>query len=118
MAFDDILQKKYKLRNKYGFRPPSTGRKTDVEGDEEVGMHKQTQPCLSHLCRSGGSGSGSGRAECVTGLEHAPCCPFSGVLGRPSVPGTVQGSRSLNRAWHARPPCRGRVCGQAFRSRL
>ncbi len=81
MAFDDILQKKYKLRNKYGFRPPSTGRKTDVEGDEEVGMHKQTQPCLSHFCRSGGSGSSSGRAECVTGLEHAPCCrsrAFSG----------------------------------------
>lgn len=36
MAFDTILQKKYKLRHKYGFRPPVTGRKTDLAGDEEV----------------------------------------------------------------------------------
>lgn len=39
LAFDAILQKKYKLRNKYGFRPPSTGRKTDIAGDEEVFTH-------------------------------------------------------------------------------
>jgi hypothetical protein len=36
LAFDSILQKKYKLRHKYGFRPPATGRKTDLAGDEEV----------------------------------------------------------------------------------
>ena len=36
-AFDTILQKKYKLRHKYGFRPPVTGRKSDLAGDEEVG---------------------------------------------------------------------------------
>jgi hypothetical protein len=36
LAFDAILQKKYKLRHKYGFRPPVTGRKTDLAADEEV----------------------------------------------------------------------------------
>ncbi len=36
LAFDSILQKKYKLRHKYGFRPPATGRKTDLAADEEV----------------------------------------------------------------------------------
>jgi hypothetical protein len=36
LAFDDILQEKMKVRNKFGFKPPRTGRKTDVEGEPEV----------------------------------------------------------------------------------
>ena len=40
LAFDSILQQKFKLRNKYGFRPPSLGRKTDLEADEEVGTNR------------------------------------------------------------------------------
>ena len=33
LAFDAILQQKMKTRHKYGFRPPRSGRKTDVAGD-------------------------------------------------------------------------------------
>lgn len=43
MSFEKILSEKIHVRNKYGFRPPSTGRKTDVEGDPEVRSHPQ--PC-------------------------------------------------------------------------
>ncbi|KAK9817257.1 hypothetical protein WJX72_011944 [[Myrmecia] bisecta] len=33
MAFDSILGDKMKVRHKYGFKPPRTGRKTDAAGD-------------------------------------------------------------------------------------
>lgn len=33
MAFDAVLNHKMKSRQKYGFRPPKTGRKTDVDGE-------------------------------------------------------------------------------------
>lgn len=33
LAFDAILQQKMKTRHKYGFRPPRSGRKTDVAGN-------------------------------------------------------------------------------------
>ena len=36
LAFDAILQEKMKVRAKYGFRPPRTGRKTDAAGDDLV----------------------------------------------------------------------------------
>lgn len=35
LAFDSILQSSIKFRNKYGFRPPKTGRRSDVSGDAE-----------------------------------------------------------------------------------
>jgi hypothetical protein len=35
LAFDSILQSSIKFRNKYGFRPPKTGRRSDVSGDPE-----------------------------------------------------------------------------------
>lgn len=37
MAFDDILKQKMKVRHKYGFKPPKTGRRSDVEGEATVG---------------------------------------------------------------------------------
>lgn len=37
-AFDSVLNDKMKSRQKYGFRPPKTGRKTDVEGDPKQGF--------------------------------------------------------------------------------
>jgi hypothetical protein len=36
MAHDAILREKYKLRHKYGFRPPKTGRKTDLDAEALV----------------------------------------------------------------------------------
>lgn len=33
MAFDTLLQEKMRSRQKYGFKPPRTGRKTDLEED-------------------------------------------------------------------------------------
>lgn len=36
MAFDEILKQKMKVRHKYGFKPPKTGRRTDVEGEPTV----------------------------------------------------------------------------------
>ena len=36
MALDDILKQKMKIRHKYGFKPPKSGRRTDVEGDPTV----------------------------------------------------------------------------------
>ena len=36
MAFDAILKQKMKVRHKYGFKPPKSGRRTDVEGDVTV----------------------------------------------------------------------------------
>lgn len=33
MAFDAILKQKMKVRHKYGFKPPKSGRRSDVEGD-------------------------------------------------------------------------------------
>lgn len=35
LAYDTLLQEHFKRRNKYGFRPPKTGRRSDVEGDPE-----------------------------------------------------------------------------------
>ena len=40
MALDEILKQKMKIRHKYGFKPPKSGRRTDVEGD----------PTVSHAC--------------------------------------------------------------------
>lgn len=42
MALDEILKQKMKIRHKYGFKPPKSGRRTDVEGDPTVSC----QPCL------------------------------------------------------------------------
>ena len=36
MALDEILKQKMKIRHKYGFKPPKSGRRTDVEGDPTV----------------------------------------------------------------------------------
>ena len=36
MAFDEILKQKMKVRHKYGFKPPKSGKRTDVEGDPTV----------------------------------------------------------------------------------
>lgn len=36
LAYDAVLQEAYKRRNKFGFRPPKTGRRTDAQGDPEV----------------------------------------------------------------------------------
>jgi ATP-dependent HslUV protease ATP-binding subunit HslU len=55
LAFDAILQEKMKVRAKYGFRPPRTGRKTDAAGDD-----------LVRLCHT----QGSWRAP-VPGLRRA-----------------------------------------------
>ena len=38
MAFDEILKQKMKVRHKYGFRPPKTGRRTDMEGEPTVSV--------------------------------------------------------------------------------
>jgi hypothetical protein len=35
LAFDSILQSSIKFRHKYGFKPPKTGRRSDVSGDAE-----------------------------------------------------------------------------------
>ncbi len=42
LAYEAILGQDMKARQKYGFRPPSTGRKTDLQGDE--------QACRCHYC--------------------------------------------------------------------
>ena len=36
LAYDSILQQKMKVRHKYGFKPPKTGRKGDLDGDRSV----------------------------------------------------------------------------------
>ena len=38
MAFDEILKQKMKVRHKYGFKPPRTGRRSDVEGEATVSL--------------------------------------------------------------------------------
>ena len=38
LAYEAILGQDMKARQKYGFRPPTTGRKTDLAGDELVGL--------------------------------------------------------------------------------
>ena len=38
MAFDAILKQKMKVRHKYGFKPPKTGRRSDVEGEATVSV--------------------------------------------------------------------------------
>ena len=51
MALDEILKQKMKIRHKYGFKPPKSGRRTDVEGDPTVSKHLESalflclQPC-------------------------------------------------------------------------
>lgn len=46
MALDEILKQKMKIRHKYGFKPPKSGRRTDVEGDLTVS--EPLEACL--LC--------------------------------------------------------------------
>lgn len=36
LAYDSILQEKMNVRNKFGFKPRRTGRKTDLEAEPEV----------------------------------------------------------------------------------
>ena len=43
MALDEILKQKMKIRHKYGFKPPKSGRRTDVQGDPTVS-------CILVLC--------------------------------------------------------------------
>ena len=50
LAFDAILQEKMKVRAKYGFRPPRTGRKTDAAGDDLV---RCILACIPYVERSG-----------------------------------------------------------------
>lgn len=38
LAFDDIMQEKLKDRHRLGFRPPKTGRRTDVLGEKRIGV--------------------------------------------------------------------------------
>lgn len=38
LAFDDIIQEKLRSRHKHGFRPPKTGRKTDMRADTRVSL--------------------------------------------------------------------------------
>ena len=74
MAFDTILQEKMKVRHKQGFKPPKRGRKTDLEGDPEVGARclysalQNQQPAqdillkldtpMSSICTSSSAGAG------------------------------------------------------------
>lgn len=49
MALDEILKQKMKIRHKYGFRPPKSGRRTDVEGDPTVSRAYLGSPLSLHL---------------------------------------------------------------------
>ena len=60
LAFDAILQEKMKVRAKFGFRPPRTGRKTDAAGDQLVRHSQQSSKsyfacacCMASLARQG-----------------------------------------------------------------
>lgn len=48
MALDEILKQKMKIRHKYGFKPPKSGRRTDVEGDPTVSQ--PFEDCLLCIC--------------------------------------------------------------------
>lgn len=83
LAFDAILQKKYKLRHKYGFRPPVTGRKTDLAGDEEVcscsiiGEFIWCHRCdvvMYQQCLSRSSLSPEQLGTCATCYSFQACC--------------------------------------------
>jgi len=52
MAFDAILKQKMKVRHKYGFKPPKSGRRSDVEGDPTVSLHSwsYSDAHTSHAC--------------------------------------------------------------------
>lgn len=51
MALDEILKQKMKIRHKYGFKPPKSGRRTDVAGDPTVsGAYLGSPPSLHLLC--------------------------------------------------------------------
>ncbi len=52
MAFDAILKQKMKVRHKYGFKPPKSGRRSDVEGDPTVSLHSWSYSCActNHAC--------------------------------------------------------------------
>lgn len=41
LAFDDILQERIRARQKLGFRPPKTGRRTDLVGETRVSLWQQ-----------------------------------------------------------------------------
>ena len=49
MALDEILKQKMKIRHKYGFKPPKSGRRSDVEGDPTVRLELCVQFCACKL---------------------------------------------------------------------
>ncbi len=50
LAYEAILGQDMKARQKYGFRPPTTGRKSDLAGDELVGPSASRPAPLSITC--------------------------------------------------------------------
>ena len=47
MAYESILTKDMKRRQKYGFKPPRLGRKTDLEAEPDV---RPPFPTSVHWC--------------------------------------------------------------------
>jgi hypothetical protein len=115
LAFDSILQKKYKLRHKYGFRPPATGRKTDLAADEEV-LHPVHGPLVPQSLRKLWAACSCG-VLCTVELAGGPClrrhqgtgCSWVAVVHMPDVPlPGCSGSTSFSgrgRLWSLR--CQG-----------
>ena len=49
MAFDEVLKQKMKSRHRYGFQPPKSGRRTDVQGDPVVSIPSLHEHDASHI---------------------------------------------------------------------
>ena len=92
LAYDSILQQKMKVRHKYGFKPPKTGRKGDLDGDRSVSaghalcccyplLSTSSVPCLriSATCSSP-RGVGSQPRSLLGHIKESL---------EPSVPGTT-----------------------------
>lgn len=70
MAFDAILKQKMKVRHKYGFKPPKSGRRSDVEGDPTVSLHSwsYSDAHTNYACCRFSCGPCKLHAHCVASL--------------------------------------------------
>jgi hypothetical protein len=132
LAFDSILQKKYKLRHKYGFRPPATGRKTDLAADEEV-LTPSVQPAMQSglgsiaSCSCSGAVQSSLQALCrhqvdflSSSVSRDMTCNSAPAAAQPFAAGEggagAFSSRDHHRERRLHLPRAGRVVRGSFRS--
>lgn len=87
LAYEAIIDQDFKARRKYGFQPPSTGRKTDLRGDEQkknlVELFKERlEPALSAaaIVNDGAIFAILGLWAAIMSSTYDPTLPLGGAM--------------------------------------